>query len=401
MLRSPNRTLRILGVLTAVVLVMAACGKKSSSSAASGDTGGATTTYKLAFVGPLTGPNAALGLNIKQGAEVAADEANAGGGKTKFEIVPFDSQGSGTQASTLKDNFINDNAFLGAVGPTFSGETKAILKDFEAAHMPMISASATAVDIPATVPGGKSFHRLVPDDAVQGQGVSDYLTKKLKTKSVFYIDDKSDYGKGLASDTKKTLEAAQIKTAGTDEITPGEQSYLQAVNNVKAASPKPDIVFYGGYYSDAGRLAKQLHDGGAPGVFMSGDGSLDQGLIDAAGASGAEGAIITCACKLATPDAGGALGSFATKYKAKFNKNPGTYSTEGYDAATILIKGIKAGNTTRQKLLDYTNSLGSYTGIGKTIEFEANGNIKTGDVYVYEVKSGKLAELGTVGDLTK
>jgi branched-chain amino acid transport system substrate-binding protein len=172
------------------------------------------------------------------------------------------------------------------------------------------------------------------------------------------------------------------------------------VNNVKAASPKPDIVFYGGYYSDAGNLAKQLKDGGAPGVFMSGDGSLDQGLIDSAGANGADGALITCACKLATPEAGGALGAFATKYKAKFNKNAGTYSTEGYDAATILIKGIKAGNTTRQKLLDYTNSLGTYTGIGKTIEFEANGNIKAGDVYVYEVKSGKLTELGTVASLT-
>ena len=102
-----------------------------------------------------------------------------------------------------------------------------------------------------------------------------------------------------------------------------------------------------------------------------------------------------------TTDAGGELGAFATKYKSIIGKDAGTYSTEGYDALNILIKGIEAGNDTRQKLLDYVEGLSPYDGLSKQIEFEASGNVKGGDVFVYQVKAGKLTELGTTTELTK
>ena len=121
------------------------------------------------------------------------------------------------------------------------------------------------------------------------------------------------------------------------------------------------------------------------------------------GAAGGEGALITCPCKLATTDAGGDLGKFATDYKSQWNKDAGTYSSEGYDTANILIKGVEAGNTTRAKLLDYVNTLQNtaYAGISKSIQFETSGNVKSGDVFVYEVKGGKLELLGSAVNLTK
>ena len=121
-----------------------------------------------------------------------------------------------------------------------------------------------------------------------------------------------------------------------------------------------------------------------------------------AGAAGAEGAEVTCACKLATTDAPGKLGQFAKDYKALNGKDAGTYSTEGYDAANILIKGINAGNDTRAKLLDFVeNKVGTYAGVGKTFHFEDNGNVLPTDVFVYEFKSGKLEVLGTAAELSK
>ena len=121
------------------------------------------------------------------------------------------------------------------------------------------------------------------------------------------------------------------------------------------------------------------------------------------GAAGGEGALITCPCKLATTDAGGTLGTFATDYKAQWSKDTGTYSSEGFDSASMLIKGVEAGNTTRAKLLDYVNTFQNtpYQGISKTIQFEPNGNVKSGDVFVYVVKGGKLALLGSAVTLTQ
>ena len=394
-----RRVLRSLSVLAVAALTFSACGDDGGDTqTGTGQTAGDNRTYSIAFVGPLTGDNANLGINIRNGAKVAVQEANRAGGP-RIELKEFDTQGDPAQATTLKERFVNDQSILGIVGPTFSGETRALLQPLQEAGLVMVSASATNAALPTAVPNQTVFHRLVPDDDVQGKGVADYVSKKLAAKRAAYVDDNSEYGKGLAESTRKLLEAAGVQTAANDSIDPRSQDFSAVVNRLKQANP--DLIFYGGYYSEAGRLRKQLVDGGVRVRFLSGDGSLDQGFITAAGAAGAEGAQLTCACKLASEDAGGELAEFAKNYKTLNGAAPGTYSTEGYDAANILIKGIKEGKTDRRALLDYVENLSTYNGVGKPISFEPNGNIKATGVFVYEVKGGKLTVLGTTEELAR
>ena len=312
-------------------------------------------------------------------------------------MAEFDTQGSPDQASTLKDRFINDQSIVGVMGPTFSGETRALVPSLQEAGLVMVSASATATDLSTT--GAAVFHRLVPNDDIQAKGVTDYVTRKLTVKSAAYIHDNADYGKALADGTREQLEKAGVTTVLNEPIDPKSQDFSAAVNKVRAISPAPDMVFYGGYYSEAGRLKKQLTDATVNVRFVSGDGSLDVGFLQSAGAPAAEGVQVTCACKLATTDAPGKLGEFAKAYEAKWNTPPATYSTEGYDATNILISGIRAGNTTRPALLTYVEGLGTYDGVGKPIEFETDGNIKASGVFVYEFQNGAIKVLGTTDEL--
>ncbi|HZN15476.1 MAG TPA: branched-chain amino acid ABC transporter substrate-binding protein [Acidimicrobiales bacterium] len=393
---STGRRWRLIAAVVAAGVLLAACGGDDNKSS---NAGSGKKTVAIGFVGPLTGDNANLGINVRDGMRVAVEEANAASKDYTFVIKPFDTQGDPAQAPGQAAKYIPDAQILGIVGPTFSGETRAVLPDLEKAKLTMISASATNPGLPTVVNPETVFHRVIPDDDVQGLGVANYVAKGLKAKKVALIHDNSDYGKGLWESTLKGLAPLGVSTALTDAIDPKSTDYSAAVNKVKAA--KPDLVFFGGYYSNAGLLKKQLSDAGVTAKFVSGDGALDPGFITASGAAGGEGAIITCPCKLATTDAGGALGSFATKYKSVIGKDPGTYSSEGYDAANIFIKGVEAGKTTRAKLLDYVETLSPYDGLSKKIEFEANGNVKGGSVFVYLVKSGKLVELGTTTDLAK
>ena len=143
-------------------------------------------------------------------------------------------------------------------------------------------------------------------------------------------------------------------------------------------------MFYGGYYNEAGRLRSNSPTRGVTAKFMSGDGSLDPGFIVASGAPGGEGAhhhLPLQAGHQPMPAARWAPSPPSTR--ASIGKDPGTYSSEGYDAANIFIKGVEAGNTTRAKLLDYVETLSPYDGLSKKIEFEANGNVKGGSVFVY------------------
>ena len=398
MRRGRQRSFNLGIALLVSLVVLGACGSDDNTSSEGGTTDG-KKTVAIGMVGPLTGDNANLGVNIRDGVTVAIDEWNKKSTKYTYQLKEFDTQGDAAQAPTQMDRFIPDSSILGIVGPAFSGETKAVIPSLEQAGLVMVSASATNVALPDVVPNSKVFHRLIPDDDVQARGVTDYVIKVIKPKKVALINDNTEYGKGLWEGVTKLLKEAKIDVSTTDSIDPKSQDYSAAVNKVKAA--KVDMVFYGGYYAEAGRFKKQLNDAGVTAKFISGDGSLDKGFIDSSGAAGGEGALLTCPCRLATPDLPGKAGEFATNYKNTVGRDPGTYSSEGYDAASILIAGIEAGNDTREKLLNYVENLTGFDGVSKTIEFEPNGNVKAQDVFAYEVKSGKIVELGRTSELAK
>ncbi len=398
MRRGRQRSFNLGIAILVSLVVLGACGSDDKTSSEGGTTDGKKTVV-IGMVGPLTGDNANLGVNIRDGVKVAVDEWNKKSTKYSYQLKEFDTQGDPAQAPTQMDRYIPDSSILGIVGPAFSGETKAVIPNLQQAGLVMVSASATNVALPTVVPDGTVFHRIIPDDDVQAKGVTDYVIKVIKPKKVALINDNTEYGKGLWEGVVKLLKEGGIDVSTTDSVDPKSQDFSAAVNKVKSA--RVDMVFYGGYYAEAGRFKKQLTDAGVKAKFISGDGSLDPGFVASSGAAGGEGALLTCPCRLATPDLPGKAGEFAKSYKAEVGRDPGTYSSEGYDAASLLIAGIEAGNDTREKLLSYVENLSSFDGVSKTIQFEANGNVKAGDVFVYEVKGGKLTELGRTSELAK
>ena len=383
---------RVIALLAVSSLLLVACGDDKKTETSSGG-GQSSSSATIGFVGALTGDNANLGINIRDGIKVAISEENAKGG-TQINLKEFDTAGDAAQASTIKDQFIGDKSVIGIVGPAFSGETKAVLPALQAAGLPMISSSATNKDLPTVVPNGTVFHRVIADDALQANGIATYLNSVTpKPTKVAIVHDNTEYGKGLADDVDKGVAAKGLTkaTATPLVVDPKAQDFSSTVNALKNAAPSH--IFYGGYYAEAGRLRKQLVDAKVTADFISGDGSLDGGFITAAGAAQAEGAKLSCPCNLALESSTGSLKSFYDSFKAKIGKDPGLYSPEAYDAAKILIQGIKAGNTDRAKLLAYVEGLGSYQGVSKTIEFEANGNLKAKTFFVFQVKSGKITPL--------
>ena len=111
----------VLVVLAVAAVVLAACGGSSSKSSSSGK------TVAFAFVGPLTGANANLGINSRNGAAVAIKQANAKQSTYNFVLKDFDTQGDPAQAPGQAAKYEADSQILGVIGPTFSGETKAVL----------------------------------------------------------------------------------------------------------------------------------------------------------------------------------------------------------------------------------------------------------------------------------
>jgi branched-chain amino acid transport system substrate-binding protein len=367
MIRS-KKSLRLAALAGVVALALSACG---SSDDDKGSDKGSTASNKLcgknlAFLGALTGDAGALGQNMVNGIDLALKEYNDKNADCKIGLKKFDSQGSPDTAPGLATQIVNDDSIWGLIGPGFSGESLATGKTFFEAGLPSISPSATNVTI--TQQGWTTWHRLIGNDDAQGAADAKYLTTTVGAKKIFVIDDGQDYSKGLAGKVKSELGSAAI---GSDQITVGQTDMSAVVTKVKAAGA--DAVFYGGYYTEAGLLAKQLRQGGFTGKFMSGDGAEDAGFVKAAGKQAAEGAILTAPAGPAPADFG------AT----------GLYATQSYDAANIFIAALKDGKDNSE---DINSFIDSYTGDGVSgpIAFDDKGDIKQSVIYAYFVKNGEL-----------
>ncbi len=365
--------------MVAAALALSACGGTSGGDNASGSgSGGKACDYKIGFFGALTGDAANLGINIKNGAELAVNQYNEKNADCKVTLTSFDSQGDPAIAPGLAQKAVTDKKLIGIVGPAFSGESKAADPIFDSAGLNTISASATN---PALADNGwKTFHRVLGNDATQGPAAAKYIKDVLKAQKVFVSDDTSEYGKGLSDIVKKDLGSL---VAGTDQTAAdGKQDDFSATVT-KAKASGATVFFYGGYYSNAGKLVKQLKDGGFTGTFVAADGVKDDGYIKGAGAA-SEGTILTCPCL--PPDK---APEFAEAYKKAYNTDPATYSAEAYDAANVFLDAIAAGKT---EWADVTEFIKTYDkqGVTKKIKFDDKGEPAEVSVWAYKVQDGKI-----------
>jgi branched-chain amino acid transport system substrate-binding protein len=394
------RSIVRLGVaLAATSLVLAACGGgggEQGGAAPSGSASEAAKTLKIGLMGDLTGENSGIVIPLRNAAKLAIEDYNATNPSTKIELVEYDSQAAPEQATALAQQAIKTDKIVGLIGPAFSGESRQVGPVLEEGTIPSISASATNPMLSQN--GWKYWHRIVANDDIQGGGVADYISRALAAKKVFVIHDNQEYSKGIADVVSKTLKGAGV-TIQTDVIDPQGSDYASTVNKVKAGAP--DAIFYGGYYAQAGRLLKQLRDGGVKAQFLTGDGSLDAGLAKGAGGNNADGAVVSCPCLIdPTGKASPASKKLADAYKAKYNAPPAIYVGEGYDAATAFIEAIKNGNTDPESINKYLATI-DIPGVTKQIKFAPNGEPTSGEVYVYLFKGDSYSLIGNTKEAEK
>ncbi|MDT5297188.1 MAG: branched-chain amino acid transport system substrate-binding protein [Mycobacterium sp.] len=339
---------------------------------AAGDGKATCPPVSIAMAGALTGPDAALGINIKNGVQLAIDKHNAANPGCQVQLKPFDTEGDPQKATAIAPQIVDDQYTIGLVGPAFSGETKATGTVFDQAGLASVTASATNVTLSEN--GWKTFFRGLANDGVQGPSVANYLKNTLSYKKICVVDDSTDYGLGLATAVRETL-GPVADTSCNISVKKGDKDFSAAVTQVKGANP--DAVFYSGYYSEAAPFVQQLKDGGVTATFASADGTKDPEFVKQAGEASKD-AILACPC-------GPATGSFVDEYTKKFGVEPSTYSTEGYDLGTILLKGIDSGAITRPALLDYVKSYNGQ-GVARNYQWSPTGELTTNLIWIFKVQ---------------
>lgn len=403
---SGTRLLRTLVVTAVASLGLAGCGGVSNEQNNAGDGGGSTpaapaptaaadaadprgdgnaqcSNVSLAYIGTIAGQNAALGIAIRNGVKLAVDQHNSANPNCQVTLKEFDTEGSPDRAPGVVTQAINDPTIMGVVGLPFSGESKAVGATFNEAGLVTITPSATNPDLAKN--GWKTFFRALGNDAVQGPAAAKFLTEKLNAQKVCVIRDDSEYGIGLANMVKQGL---GDKLVCEDQVKTGQKEFSATVGKIEGADP--DAIFYAGYYTEAAPFAQQLRDAGVEAKLVAPDGVKDDEFVKNAGEA-AEGAYLTCPCVPAD-----AFTEFTNAYREAYGVDPSTYSAEGYDAATILLKALDKGLKTRQAVLDFVKNYEGQ-GLTKAFKWDANGELTDTPVWTYRVENGKIVKDQPIG----
>jgi len=191
-------------------------------------------------MGDLTGENSGIVIPPNNGAKMAIDEYNATNPKTKLELKNYDSQGKPEQATSLVQTALTQDKITALIGPTFSGESKAIGGVLEQGKVPSVSPSATNPGLAKN--GWKYWHRVVANDDDQGPGIANFLITAKSPKKACVITDDQEYSVGLADAFEKTFKEKGVEII-RDKFAKDASDYSSTVAKCKAANP--DVIAYG------------------------------------------------------------------------------------------------------------------------------------------------------------
>ncbi|MFE7458569.1 branched-chain amino acid ABC transporter substrate-binding protein [Streptomyces sp. NPDC057554] len=407
-----HRSLLILtAVLTTGALTLTACGSRDDSNNSSGGDG--TTTVVIGLDAPLTGDLSALGLGIKNSADLAVKQANEKKyveGVT-FKIQALDDQAQPSSGQQNASKLVANKDVLGVVGPLNSSVGESMQKVLADAKLVQVSPANTS---PSLTQGQKwnegtkerpfaSYFRTSTTDAVQGPFAAQYLFNDAKKKNVFVIDDKKTYGAGLAGTFKAEFQKLGGKIAGTQHIDPETKDFSSVATQVKSSGA--DVVYYGGEYPAAGPLSKQIKKAGAKIPVVGGDGIYSGEYIKLSGAEGVGDLATSVGAPIDTlPSAK----EFVANYEKAGYKEPfEAYGGYSYDAAWSIIEAVKAvvegndGKLPSDARAQVAEAVGKvdFEGVTGKVSFDEFGDTTNKQLTVYEYKDGDWVAVKS-GELT-
>lgn len=390
-----KHTIRNAAAALIAAALLAACGKEAPPPApkAEAPKPPEVLMVKIGSASPLTGPQAHIGIDIRNGVQLAIEDANAanveiGGKKVKFEMVPEDDEANPTKATTVAQKLV-DAKVAAVVGHFNSGASIPASKIYSDAGIPQISPSSTNPKY--TQQGFKTTFRVVAHDDQQGPTLARFAAKTLQVKSVAVIDDSTAYGQGLADAFEATVKSQGIKIVAREHTTDKDTDFKAILTKIKGK--KPDLIMFGGIDPQAAPMIKQMKDLGIKAKFIGGDGMQTPNFIKLAG-DASDGAMASIPGLPKEQMPGGQ--AFLDKYKAKFNQEVELFAPMGYDAVMVFIDAMKrAGSADPAKFLPEVGKT-NYQGVIGPIAFDEKGDLKNGPITIYVVKGGKWEPLETV-----
>lgn len=345
----------------------------------------AQAQVRIATVGPMTGSNASFGAQMKAGAEQAVADLNKAGGVNGQQVVlEIGDDACDPKQAVSVANQMASRKVVFVAGHFCSSSSIPASKVYTEEGVLQISPASTNPRL--TDEGAWNVFRTCGRDDQQGTVAGNYLAKEFKSDKIAILHDNSAYGKGLADETKKTLNADGVTEAMYAAYTPGERDYSAIVSRMKQAGI--DVIYIGGYHTETGLIARQAQEQGMKVTIVGGDALATNEFWQIAGPAG-ENTMMTFP---SDPQRRPTAAAVVAEFKAK-GINPEGYTLYTYAAIQVWAEAAKkAGTTDAKKVADVLHG-GTWSSVLGDITFDKKGDVTKSDYVFYVWKNGKYAEM--------
>jgi len=396
-------------VLSTLALLAAGCGGDDSGT--SGGTGGGETdgggeAVKIVSDLPLQGSSAAQTESMNNAIQLYLESIGGKAGDFTISFEAFDdstaAKGAWDEATCASNarQYVEDESILGVIGTFNSGCAQIEVPIANEASLAYVSPANTAVGLthegPGSTPGEpdkyypsgtRNYTRVVASDDFQGAIDASYMKDKLGVTSVYILDDKEAYGKGVADGFEIAANDIGLKVAGHTGWDANAQNYKALMTQVKASGA--DGIYIGGIAClNGGQLIKDkvstVGDNDAVKLLVS-DGFVLDSLFDEAGPDNLAGTYGS-APVLNPEDLTGAGKEFLDAYEAKYG-SPEVYTAYAAAAAQALVDAISRSDGSREDVVAKLFETNITDGIVGPMSFNANGDPKGGLISIFQAEA--------------
>ncbi|SDK97928.1 branched-chain amino acid transport system substrate-binding protein [Modicisalibacter muralis] len=330
----------------------------------------------IAIAGPVTGPVAQYGDMQTIGAKMAIEQINKAGGVNgeMLKGVIYDDVCEPKQAVAVANQIVNDGIQF-VIGHLCSSSTQPASDIYYEEGILMISPASTNPAI--TEAGYDTIFRTIGRDDAQGPVAGTFIAEQIKPERMAIIHDKQQYGQGVATAVKETVEEAGINVVVFEGITAGQQNYSSLISKLKLNNV--DFVYYGGYHPELGLILRQSAELGLDAQFMGPEGVGNPDISKIAGEA-SEGLLVTLPKAFETDPANADL---VAAFEAKDQDPSGPFVMPAYTAVQVIAEGMEATDSTDPfEVAEYLHENTFDTPIGK-VDFDEKGDLEEFEFVVY------------------
>jgi len=359
-------------VLAAVLVALLSLGSLVSHTAYAAE----KKLVKIGFIGPLTGPNAAVGLGARNGADLAVKQANE---RTdlpyKFELVVLDDASDPTTGVAAATKLCSDPAVAAATTHFNSPVGLATIHVFHRYGVPQMFWGGIHPDI-TNKNNYLEVTRICPNTLVEHANLAKFVVEKLGYKDWSVVYDVSSYGKSCLDALKPAVAKAGGRILSEDGIAVGTVDFRPILSKIKAIKPGPQVIYYGGVVTEASLIKIQMTELGMKNLYTGVTG-LDSETFNATAKDSAEGSVIIGKAYIDESS------PFVKAYKAagykEYYEATGPYA---YDSVNLIIDAIKRTGPEDKKKLAQAIRGSEYLGILGITKFDELGQTLSGGLNV-------------------